>query len=337
MWGGVSADDGYNAVEYSTGDLGPIYEKFQRHLLNLKKQGFLLSLISKNKENVVWKTLKKRGMILKRNDFIFPQINWNDKSKNILNVLKLLNLRAADAVFIDDSDFEILKVKKSIMDLTLINSKDIIKCYDHVISHPKLQKKNIVDDLKKNKQYILKSNFLELKKNFNDKKMFAKLNQKVYFKKITNQNISRAEQLFNKTNQFNFSVNRRNINEILFFKKKSNFKIRLFGLKDVYGDHGIIGLYTLEKRLNKIFLVDFILSCRVIERYIEYYVINRIFRENKVRQLKINLNLTEANKNMVNKFLSFFFKNMKFLKRGNLMKTIDYNETLKNYLQYFNE
>lgn len=111
----------------------------------------------------------------------------------------------------------------------------------------------------------------------------------------------------------------------------------MFGLKDVYGDHGIIGLYTLEKRLNKIFLVDFILSCRVIERYIEYYVINRIFRENKVRQLKINLNLTEANKNMVNKFLSFFFKNMKFLKRGNLMKTIDYNETLKNYLQYFNE
>ena len=51
-------------------------------------------------------------MILKIDDFVTYKINWNDKAKNISEMVKELNLGLQSAVFLDDSKFERERVKE---------------------------------------------------------------------------------------------------------------------------------------------------------------------------------------------------------------------------------
>ena len=91
-----------------------MFEEVQKHLKYLKKQGFLISLSSKNNEKDVWRTFQNRKMELTKKDFLFPKINWFEKYINIKKTLAELSLKEDDVLFIDDSKLEIDKVKKKI-------------------------------------------------------------------------------------------------------------------------------------------------------------------------------------------------------------------------------
>ena len=63
---------------------------------------------------------------------------------------------------------------------------------------------------------------------------------------INNNNIVRAEQLCNKTNQFNLNLKRLNQKEILKLKNNKKYEIKMLSLKDDYGDHGLIAIYGVH-------------------------------------------------------------------------------------------
>ena len=71
--------------------------------------------------------------------------------------------------------------------------------------------------------------------------------------KIDSTNILRAEQLTNKTNQFNLTTKRYSQEEILSLVKINTNLSFMVQLNDIYGDHGIVGLIIL-KELEKIFI-----------------------------------------------------------------------------------
>ena len=339
LWGGIAGEDGNNNIEYSSGDFGVVYENFQKHLLNLKKQGFILSIVSKNDEKTVWDALKKRNMVLKKNDFILPKINWSDKSLNIKQTLSELNLRPADALFIDDHYLELLKVSKKIKAISVIDSSDIIKCFEKLISHPRLQKKQILkEDLKKFKQYVIKDKFLQLSQsNIDDQKLYKKLKQKLYFEKVNKSNIFRAEQLFNKTNQFNISLNRKTTREIFNLNRKKNTSILLLGLRDKYGDHGLIGLYVISREGKLPTITDFLLSCRVLDRHIEYFVLAKMFKKFNTKEIEFSYNRVSVNKSLIDKFFSKLLnKNKNNIFKNKFQKIkIKYQSFLSNYEKFF--
>ena len=86
---------------------------------------------------------------------------------------------------------------------------------------------------------------------------------------IKNENIPRAVQLLNKTNQMNLSTRR--LNEQEFNKWIQEDKNNLWTIRatDKFGDYGIIGIFSISIKDSTAILVDFILSCRVVGRYIE--------------------------------------------------------------------
>ena len=53
LWGGILDEDGLGNIKYGGDDNGAIYLNFQKRLLSLKKQGFILSISSKNNEKKV--------------------------------------------------------------------------------------------------------------------------------------------------------------------------------------------------------------------------------------------------------------------------------------------
>lgn len=62
MWGGVVGEDGIDKIRYGEDGEGKIYEYVQKILKSLKLKGFVLSIASKNNEELVWETMKKREM-----------------------------------------------------------------------------------------------------------------------------------------------------------------------------------------------------------------------------------------------------------------------------------
>ena len=80
-----------------------------------------------------------------------------------------------------------------------------------------------------------------------------------------------------KTNQFNLRTKRYTISEIQRINKVRNNQVILVDLKDLYGDHGIVGLIIVKELDSKnLFLDTFLISCRVFGRYLETWMIHLV-------------------------------------------------------------
>ena len=343
LWGGAIGEEGINSLKYSEDDEGKIFEDVQRHIKQLKEEGFLISLSSKNNEKDVWRVFKNRNMALRKKDFLFPKINWFEKYANIKKTLEQLSLKEDDALFIDDSKLEIDKVKRKIPKISTLNSGDVSEYLDKIKEHPRLQKFEILkEDKKKYYQYNLKNKYENLKSKLaNLDEIYFELKQKIKVLDINSSNIARAEQLYNKTNQFNFSTNRYSKNQLINIKNKANATIKLISLSDKFGDHGIIGSYIFIKKKNNIIISDFILSCRILSRKIEEYITYLIKKKNLNKEVYIRFIKTEKNKELIKIFLNNnFFKKIsngickEFSNKGEFYK-ITLDKKLKYVEKFF--
>ena len=131
------------------------------------------------------------------------------------------------------------------------------------------------------------------------------------------------------------------IQEILIDKKKF---LNIFSLKDKFGDHGIIGLVLYCVKKKKLIITDFILSCRIISRKIEEYIILKLLEKNKKNEIDLLHIPTEKNKMLIKKFLSennFQKKNDKKLlkelscKKNMMIFNLKMNNKLKVINEYF--
>ena len=337
LWGGVAAEDGIKSIKYGEDGEGKVYEDIQKHLKYLKSQGFLLSLSSKNDEKMVWKTLKQRKMALTKNDFIYSKINWKPKEQNIKNILNHLSIRSEDVIFIDDSEIEIKKVKTYIKKINTYKINDVIKYLDFVLNHEKLQTISAIkEDKKKIFQYKIKNKYEDLKKKNSGDKIYNNLKQKISILNISQHNFSRSLQLFNKTNQFNFTTNRYQANDIEDIVKNKHKQIKLIKFSDKFGDHGIIGLYVLNVKKDQIIIEDFIISCRVINRKIEEVVLLYILKKYKKKSnVFLNFIQNNSNKNIIGNFLknSFFLLSKKT--KGLMVFKVLLNKDLNNVSKFF--
>ena len=305
LWGGILDEDGYEKIKYNGDGDGQIYAHFQAFLKRKRKQGFVLSISSKNNEKNVWNAMKKREMILQKSDFISPKINWYDKAKNIKEIINQLTLGSKDCLFIDDNPFELEKVKSQIKDINTINSSNHLNILANINSDPRLFKYKILkEDLNKYKQYKLKSKFDDVsKKNDHSMQFYKKLKQKVIFENIKEKNLARALQLFNKTNQFNFNLNRYTNTTLKKLLKNKIYSVEIISFKDKFGDHGIIGAYIVKKDKFKIEIIDFVLSCRVLNRYVEDFIILKIMKANKNKNISIFYKKDKVNDILIPIFL----------------------------------
>ncbi len=335
LWGGILDEDGYENIQYGGDGVGQTFQEFQSFLKEKKKQGFILTISSKNDEKKIWNTMKKREMILQKKDFMIPKINWDDKAKNINEILNQLTLRANDSIFVDDNPLEIEKVKSQIKNINIINSSNPLEILNKVQSDPRFFKHKILkEDLKKYKQYKIKSQFEDLSmRNDHSIQFYKKLKQKVVFENIKTKNFDRTLQLFNKTNQFNFNLNRYTSLSLKKLLKNKTYSIKVVSFKDKFGDHGIIGAYIIKKERFKIEIIDFVLSCRVLNRHLEDYIISKIYKTFKNRTIFIFYKKETVNNVLIPIFLNKTFfelsKKNKNLYKYNIKSINNSNEIEK--------
>lgn len=318
LWGGVLGELGPHNIDLGKTFNGYNFLKFQKYIKSLKERGVLLAIISKNNYRDVIECFRiNKNMILKINDFSAIKVNWEHKYKNLKKILNELNIGSDSAVFFDDSKFEREEMRSYFKDVEIIdvpkNNENFIQSIED--SYFFLNNSITKEDNKKNFYYkILKKaqNFSKKFKTHND--FLKSLNMQIEISNINKTNFERCLQLINKTNQFNLTLKRYNEIELDNFIKKKNQYTFNFRLKDRFGDHGITGLCMINYQ-NSIWTVDnYLLSCRVLGRKIEFIFLNeilKILKKKKIKRLYGFFKNTKKNESVSNFYVLNGFKREK--------------------------
>ena len=115
LWGGVIGEDGIGGIELSTTKEGSRYRDFQKRIKEIKEEGAILAVVSKNNiEDALDGINNHPDMILREKDFVAIKANWEPKPVNIGELAKELNIGLDSFVFIDDNPIEREAVKTAL-------------------------------------------------------------------------------------------------------------------------------------------------------------------------------------------------------------------------------
>ena len=319
LWGGILGEDGFDGIQIGQDGLGKAFYNFQKSILKLSRNGTLLAISSKNNYKDVERVFKKHSsMILKYKDIVSFKVNWKEKYLNIQEISQDLNIGLDSVVFWDDNPLERQKIKNNLKDVTVIEpSIDPSNWQKELESLSIFDKLTITkEDKKKTNQYKIRAKFINNKNKIKDEIKYLKsIKLQPELLKLNKSNIDRAAQMTQKTNQFNLRTERYNLQNLLSLKKNKNFEIRLIKLKDIYGDHGIISMFILERLDSKsIFIDTMLLSCRVFGRYLETWIFNeikKICKKNSISKIFCEYIQTEKNHIIKDMFADYGFKLVK--------------------------
>jgi FkbH-like protein len=92
---------------------------------------------------------------------------------------------------------------------------------------------------------------------------------RIEVEELSPENLDRAVQLLNRTNQMNLATRRLSPSQLRDWAAEQNRKIWTLRVRDKLGDSGLSGVVSLEVREDRAVISDFVLSCRVIGRKVE--------------------------------------------------------------------
>ena len=307
LWGGVIGEDGIGGIELSTAKEGSRYRDFQKRIKNIKEEGAILAVVSKNNmEDAMDGINNHPDMILREKDFVAIKANWEPKPVNIGELAKELNIGLDSFVFIDDNPIEREAVKTALPQVivpefpkdTAYLEKFAIEIGKKYFPTLKLTK----EDTQKTEQYQIEHKRSELKREAPSLEDYLKsLEMKLTIREITEEDVSRAAQLTQKTNQFNLTARRYTESDIRRMKADENYRIWIGELEDKFGSYGkvILAIVRLEPE-HRAVIDTFLMSCRVMGRNVETDFLRHIEQSLKDEGIKeIIGEYIEAPKNKV--------------------------------------
>lgn len=288
LWGEISAEDGLDGISLGKEYPGYNYLRYQGQLLNLKQQGVLLAICSKNNyEDAMGIIRKHPNMILKENDFQSIKINWDDKVNNLIEISKDLNIGLDSLMFVDDSVIEREKVKAFLPEVFVPDFPSSTDDLSLILSEScELNSFDILnEDIEKAKQYETIKERDHVRSNAPSFKEFIRqLRIKMRIKQLSDQELKRVHQLVLKTNQFNMTTIRYSQSQISDILNNPDWGKYVVYVSDKFGDSGLVGVVFVRLIENKkIWEIEtFLLSCRVLGLGIEENICNYLIK--KARQ-----------------------------------------------------
>lgn len=290
LWGGTIGDDGIENLEIGQEtSTGQAYIEFQKYLKELKDQGVLLNIISKNEYENVKKGLEHPQMFLKEGDFISIKANWEPKSQNLFQIAKELELLPESFLFVDDNPAEREIIRQQAAG-TAIAELTEAEHYIEAIDHAGYFEMTMLseDDLKRNAMYKDNISRIRLQETFTDYKEYLQsLKMEAVIRPFEEIYIPRIAQLTNKSNQFNLTT-RRYTKEEIRQAAEDPAMITLYGkLIDRFGDNGIVSVIIGKIHGENLDILLWLMSCRVLKRDMEYAMMDALVWECQKHSIKI--------------------------------------------------
>lgn len=279
LWGGIVGELGWSDLALGGHDhIGEAYSEFQKVLKGLSCHGILLAIASRNEESIAFEAMDLHPeMILSRSDFVSWRINWNDKAENIASIASELNIGLTNIIFIDDQSAERSRVREALPEVVVPEWPDdpalFVKFFGELGLFDSF---NVSDEDRQRSSMYVEENHRKVSKRSAQSinEWLLKLELSVSCELLSKDNVSRAVQLLNKTNQVNLSTRRLSKEELLCWSEREDRECWVFSSKDRFGDSGLIGLVGLESNNGSARITDYIVSCRVLGRGIEQVLLH---------------------------------------------------------------
>ena len=290
LWGGIIGDAGAEGVELGEENpTGRVYSEFQGYLKMLSQRGILLNVASKNEEDIAASGFEREDSVLKRDDFICFEANWEPKSRSIAGMAASINIGADSFVFMDDNPAEREIVRQELPDVT-IPELTMPELAIPLIDRAGYFEVTAVsaDDAKRNDMYKQNAERIQLAATFgNYEDYLLSLTMQAAITPFAPEQLDRITQLINKTNQFNLTTRRYTLAETTTCMQDTAGYIALAGrLVDKFGDNGLISVIIGQVQGDALNIDLWIMSCRVFKRQMEYAMFDSLVKECQKRGIK---------------------------------------------------
>lgn len=286
LWGGVIGDDGMEGIQIGELGVGHAFEDLQRWLKELKNRGIILTVCSKNNEDTAKEPFEKHPeMVLRLDDISMFVANWEDKASNIRMIQETLNIGMDSMVFLDDNPFERNLVRSMIPEITVPELPEDPAEYLTYLKGLNLFETASYskEDADRTKQYQAEIGRVSLQKQYESFEDYLKsLEMKAVAAPFDTFHFARIAQLTQRSNQFNLRTVRYTEADIARMAEDEKYITLYYTLEDKFGDHGLISVIIMEKQEdNTLFLDTWLMSCRVLKRGMEEYIINKVIETAK--------------------------------------------------------
>jgi FkbH-like protein len=279
LWGGVIGDDGAENIEIGQEtSVGQTYSEFQSYVKEQQQLGVLLTVISKNEDDVARTGFARPDSTLKVDDFVAFKANWEPKDRNLVAEASELNLLPESFVFVDDNPAEREIIRQSIPGVA-VPEVGQVESYIQTIDRAGYFEvtKLSEDDIKRNEMYQANAKRNIAQANCADYGEYLQSLEMVgTIKPFEDIYMSRIAQLSNKSNQFNLTTKRYTQAEIEAIAADDSY-ITLYGkLEDKFGDNGVVSVVIGQKKDSELHMDLWLMSCRVLKRDMEYAMMDEL-------------------------------------------------------------
>ena len=315
-WGGVIGDDGLENIQIGNLGIGKAFSEFQYWIKKLKNRGIIVAVCSKNTESIAKEPFEKHpDMVLRLSDISVFIANWENKVDNIRQIQSILNIGFDSMVFLDDNPFERNIVRENIPDICIPElPEDPANYLEYLYGLNLFETVSFSnEDAERTKLYQIEAERVKVQKKFtNEDDFLANLDMTSEIKPFNKFNRPRVAQLSQRTNQFNLRTIRYSEGDIERISKSKDYATFTFTLEDKFGENGLICVIILHKEDKESLFIDtWFMSCRVLKRDMENFVLNTILdyaKENGFLYIKGEYIPTAKNAMVKDLYPDFGFK-----------------------------
>ena len=311
IWEGILLEGGGNRLRDGVREV----------IIELDRRGILQSVASRNDFNHAMARLESFGIA---EYFLYPQINFGNKSSSVATIAGELNIGIDSLAFVDDQQFEHDEVNSIHKEVCCIDAAEILSIPDMPSMKPRFVTE---DSAKRRLMYIEDRKRTTIEERFEGPKeeFLAGLKMRFTIQIATEDDLKRAVELTERTNQLNATGRTYNYDELNVLRTSSDHMLYICSLEDCYGSYGRIGLALVEKGDIVWTIRLLLMSCRVMSRGVGSILLNYIIRNacNNGKTLQADFVDTGRNRIM---YVTYRFGGMKEIETDGSYSLLEFKE-----------
>ncbi|GAA3996942.1 hypothetical protein GCM10022408_04480 [Hymenobacter fastidiosus] len=227
-------------------------------------RGIIHTIVSKNDFAAAEAKLTELGI---RDLFVFPRISWQPKGPIIRELLASMQLRAPNALFLDDNPINRAEAQFYNPQLQVADPADLPRLA------PLLRASGKPDpELSRLEQYRLLERQQQARSSYQDNRAFLRDSQvRIEFREgpAVGPDLDRIEELINRSNQLNFTKQRVTKAGLAAGFEDQTCRWGTVRVRDRFGDYGLVGVYCVDQQANR--LTQLVFSCRILHLGVEQF------------------------------------------------------------------
>lgn len=268
LYRGVLGEDGPEGLE-----LGSRHVALHQRILELKQEGLLLALVSRNEPEDVTALFKQRpDFPLRREDFSAFEVGWGSKAEALTRAADKLRIAPDAFLFVDDNLGELAAVAAAHPGVGLLHASDPEATLRGLRWYPGLQRwsESGADQVRAADLQVQAVRASLAAEGLDDDTYLASLGVRLVFSYNQKAQETRLAELSGKTNQFNLSLRRLSEAELAARGRDPRCATVAAALSDRLSDSGSILSLCARLDGNTLLVEDLCISCRALGRRLEF-------------------------------------------------------------------